>query len=304
LKYLFAFFILNLVGATSGEATSKINGSTKVISEADRDVTSGRAVQIEVFQSYIYTSIDAGRIAKPPAGGWLDGMILNSITDNSRETINAALKDKAENIVLPLRLSLKDFNVDELALSTTKNALEKMAWFQAEPIIFSKKSSQQARTEYFQSNTKTQTAFISYTYELSPDFSYISITAEISLARDSLHANKKLGRLYNIFYNQSVTSIIQLQKPSYEHHENVARWSANGGTVAKASITAAFAKFETLIPFALNLNLNDLKKFDSKKSEKAYAAGYYGTLVERGINNSNELTIWSKNLLSFQQASQ
>lgn len=265
-----------------------------ILSQADRSVVGGRAVQIIIPQSQIETSIDAGRIARPPSGGLLDTLIVYSLNDK-RSIMERTLRDKAEATVAPLRQALGGFDIDALAFAATKAALAKPEWFQPQIITIGRDPSPSGRAAFAGASATPQVAFVAYRYELSPDFSNIRVTAETTLANRATPSDKPL-------YRHAITSIVQLRAPSYEHRENVARWSADGGRLAKTALATAFKQIERLIPSALGLTQGDITAFSAKNREKAFAAGLYGPLIERSTDGSGAILIWSGGLTSVQTA--
>jgi hypothetical protein len=141
-----------------------------------------------------------------------------------------------------------------------------------------------------------QFAVIGYRYETSPDFTQIRVIAEIQMGRTAA-ANGGAAAL-DPFYRQQVTSIVLLREPSFEPAENVAKWSADDGKLAKAALSAAFSRLEQLIPLALDFRDSDIKAFTAKNHEKAFAAGYYGPLVARSADRPGETLIWVNGLLN------
>ncbi|MBL0916589.1 MAG: hypothetical protein IBJ13_14105, partial [Sphingopyxis sp.] len=83
-------------------------------------------------------------------------------------------------------------------------------------------------------------------------------------------------------------------KRSSDPRENVALWSADNGKPAKAALVGGFAETERLIPYAPGLAPADIKAFTAKDREKGFGAGLYGPLIARDADNSENLTIWTK----------
>lgn len=258
--------------STGVAAAAPVETALIILAEKDRAVVGGRSVQVVIPQMEIATSIDAGRVARAPTGGLIDTIIMSQI-DDTRKIIEHGLHEKADATVAPLRRALRDFDIKALALTTTKAALAKPDWFQLREIAFTSDAARDAT--------------LVYRYGLSPDFTRLQVTATLSLVR-----NPSV-----VVFRQTIASIVQLRAPSYEPDINVARWSADNGKLAKASLTIAFAQFERLIPYALGLNDADLKNFTAKSREKAFAAGVYAPLIDTGKSNPGNKLLWSGGLV-------
>lgn len=288
-----------LVATTGAQAASKSSRSSDFIADSDRIPVGGRDILISVEQSQIDTSFDAGRVARPPGGGLLDTLIIGAM-DNKRELISASLAERADATASPLRKILEDFDVDALALAHTKAAFAKLDWFELHQTFFTKDPAMDNRFAPFENNNASQVGMVDYRYELSPDFSHIKVTAEVSLARQDRKSRSDKAPNYDIFFRQKLFSIVQLHDRSYEHHENVVSWSAEDGKLTKQALTAAFVQIERLIPFALGLGQSDIATYSSKKRPNAFGAGFYGPLIERGKDGSDDILIWNKGLIHIQ----
>ena len=291
--------ILVSLGGPTAQAADKVPGT---VAEKDRIVAIGRPVGISLAQRQIGIAIDIGRVAEAANGGGLLGWLIIDSMDDRRETMTSAARLRAEAAVGPLRQKLDGFDVDALALSTTKAALAKPDWFQARNVIISKDPPSANRNAIYASVNAPQYAFIDYRYDLSADFTQIRVFADIKLARQTLVKGKITGPP-EIFYQQRLASIVQLRDRSYEARENAAHWVANDGKLAKSALTTAFARLETMIPYALSLNATDLGGFAAKNREKAYAAGFYGTLIARDKSEADDVLIWSDGLIHSQPVS-
>lgn len=277
------------------------NDTPAVLAEADRAVSSPRALQVVIPQTEIETNVDLGRMPSSAMGGGLIGaLIISSTTDREKqERLTQALRDKAETAVAPLRAALRGFDVDALAVTTTNAALSKTGWFQAQAVSVSKDPSPQGASAFFGASSAPQVAFVTYRYDLSPDFAYIRVSADIALVRKAPQ-NGMGSALPKPFYEQHISSIVQLRSRSYENSENAASWSANDGKLAKASLIAAFGQIERLIPVALGLGDADLKQYTAKNRPKGFSAGFYGPLIQRDEAGSDGVLLWTGGLVHVQ----
>lgn len=272
-----------------------------VLAAADRDVEGARAVHVAVAQNRIESSVEIGRVAADnSAGGGLLGAILIASMDNKREILADSATQRAEATIAPLRGALDGFDVDALALATTQAALTGIAWFHPQDVTLSKDASVGGREAFLAAAPGQQAAFVTYRYDLSPDFTQIRVFAEVSLARKGKPRGKRGEPSIEPLYTQPMVAIVQLGTRSYEPRDNVARWSADGGERARAALTTAFARLERLIPHALDLSAADAKGLTDKKHEKAFAAGEYGPLIRRGFAQPDDVLIWSDGLVYVQ----
>ena len=96
--------------------------------------------------------------------------------------------------------------------------------------------------------------------------------------------------------------IVVLQRPSLEPAENVAKWTAGDGQLAKSALTNAFARLEQLLPFALELKAAQAKAIAAKERPRVFGAGYYGPMVERPGAAPGETLLWKNGLISVTQS--
>ncbi|APZ97357.1 hypothetical protein BWQ93_01760 [Sphingopyxis sp. QXT-31] len=298
---LTAFLVV--ASATAASAEPKPLAAPPVLAEKDRLVAGGRAVELILPQKSIGTSIDIGRVADDDSGGGgLLGSLIIGAMDDKRERMSENAQARADATVAPLREALADFDVDALALATTEAALRTPEWFAAQTIATSREASPAGRLAFVTATDAPQFAFVTYNYGLSPDFTQIRVNAEIALARRVTGKGGKSDTAAPAHYRQTISSIVELPKRSYDHGANVAQWSAEGGKLAETSLAAAFAEIERLIPYALALSAAELKGFEAKNREKAFAAGTYGPLVSRDDDGRGGLLIWHKGLVHIEPA--
>jgi hypothetical protein len=293
IKHL-AFLLAMALAPAAAQAAPKPPKPPKVLpvlAQADRNIAGGRAVQVSLPQLNIMTSIDLGRIAPINNGGGLAGALIIGAMDNRQELMSESAALSADATAGPLRTVLREFNVEGLALRATQAGLQKLDWFQPGEVKLTKMNVPRAHDVFMGETAAPQVAFVDYDYGLSPDFSHIRVNAWISLADP-----KAAPGSYR--YLQLVSSVVQLQKRSYDHTENVKSWSNDNGKLAKEALTIAFGQFERLIPLALGLSEADVKAITAKDREKAFGAGLYGPLVERTNTTPQSLVIWSRGLIS------
>lgn len=298
---IFAGLCLAVLLASPGLAAKpKLPKAPAYVSEADRPAPSGRAAQIELGEAEIGTTVEIGRVADDYVnGGALDYMWYRH-HDNKPEILTAMAQREAEVKVVPLRAALAGFDIEALALSTARAGLAKSGWFKAEPIEINRRPSPGSRLDFADVAPTGQVAFISCYYFMSHDFTQIEVMVDLTMGR-------KGKKKPEIFYFHRLASIVQLPRPAFDAAANVRSWSAEDGKLARSAITAAFVRMEQLIPRALDMKQAEVawlsaKDKDAPNRESAQTAGRYGPLIERGQDGPGSLTIWSKGLVSVQQA--
>lgn len=287
-RFLILSLCLGLI-APATQAAPKKRGEPVLLTTANRTVATDYSVNIWMPQTWIESSYDLGRVAASQAGGLLDALIIGTMDDNRKDILSLNLQEKADRQIQPIRTVLQGYDVDALALATTEKALSIPSWFKNKPIAIAKNNSP--------GKLSNQTAQISYRYEMSPDFSSIRLFADINLSSASAQKKSKSTTATGPIFSHVITSIVQLRKRSFEPSDNVAAWSADQGKLTKEGLTAAFARMEELIPFALKMTGEDLKAYKSKSHEQGYAAGFNGPLIKKGGRATDDILIWSKGLL-------
>jgi len=298
LSRIIGIFLACCLASTVATGAAQAADAPNVLAEHDRTVPGGWAIQVILPQTQIETTIDIGRVASSANGGGLIGAIVISSMDDKRKALGDSAQARADATIGPLRQVLQGFDVNGLALGTTKAALAKPGWFQPASIDITNDPAIQTRPGFLTSLKAPQFALVGYRYETSPDFTQIRVIAEIQLGRAG--AMKGGAPALDPFYRQEVSSIVQLREPSFDPAENVAKWSIGEGKLAKAALASAFARFEQLIPFALSLGQADVKAITATGREKAFAAGYYGPLVERSPDRPGDILIWVNGLVNVQ----
>jgi hypothetical protein len=270
-----------------------------LLAEKDRGVPAGRAVRLTLAQPEIATTIDLGRIAGNANSGGLLGAIIIAAMDDRAKTMRRSAIDRAENIAAPIRQGLTGFDVEGLALAATRSGLGKHDWFQGQPIATARDAAPEGRASYAAASGASQVTFVDYWYGLSPDFSQIRVLAEIRIER----AGKRKTGVDPVLFHQRVWSIVQLRARGYDPRANATQWSEENGKRARAGLTAAFARFEDLIPRALALGQQDVTAYAAKGREKAFGADFYGPLIARDPANRESLLLWSNGLVQVQPVS-
>ncbi|TMM48732.1 hypothetical protein [Qipengyuania marisflavi] len=273
---------LAILLALAAPVAANAGDGAPAMPETERAIASLRPVAVTIAQERIGTSVDVGRVVTDGAGGGLIGALVIAGMDNKRSVMTANAADRADAAVAPLADVLMDFDVAGLALETTRKAIAAPEWFAASEIELVPGAAFNSVADFVAANPAQQVGLVSYRYQMSPDFTQLQIIADLSVAHGD-----NLKRLYG----QQIVSSVRLAKRSYEPSENVTRWSAENGRVAKAALTAAFARLETLIPAVMALTPAQFDAATDKKRESAFTGGFHGPVLMRDAAGP---VIWSK----------
>lgn len=223
------------------------------LQESARAVEGGRSVLVVIAQPEIAGAITPSNVTGAAGGGLIPALIDSSI--------QARRASNAEVGITPIRATLFDFDVDELAIEATRAVTDGLPWFQPQSLTFSRDTSPFALSAALDTAPTGQVAIFHYAYELTPDFATLRVSVFVSLA------NKAMGSLRqpeqrllfrNLAYNQTITSWVQLANPTTPE-ENARRWAANDGALVRDGLTTAFAQLTTLTPRAMQMTGAELQ---------------------------------------------
>lgn len=242
-----------------------------VLLETARAAPDGRRVQVVVGQVELGSNINPSYVMVAMGGGLIGGLIDAKVqSDRAR---------RATIGITPIRTSLMDFDVDQLAIDTTKSAVAALPWFAAAEPDFARDPTVSARSAYLDAAGAGQVAFFEYVYDTSPDFSAVRVGVTISIAnRQGAEAERRLTPR-NLVFKQTLTSVVLLPTPG-EAAANSQRWAANDAAPAKRAVTAAFAEIGRLIPRALTLTTADIARMNGGARKEL--GSYSGKFVEDG----------------------
>lgn len=247
----------------------------KILPQAIRVAADGPAVEVVVPQAELDTSINVDNAGM---GFGLIGVAVDA-------KINSDRANAASTGISALRMTLLDFDVDQAAIDTTKTALASLPWSHTHDVNFTRDNSVDGAVDYLSTSTASQAAFVSYHYEMAPDFSAVKISVVVAIAdKSALPPETKIeDRLKprNLAYRQTITTVAPLAKPT-TGGENAARWAANNGVLLHKALSASFADLCSMIPRTLALTDADLKAMSAK--DRKSIAGVSGTVIEDGPN--------------------
>ena len=241
-----------------------------VLPEAARAAPDGRALQILVGQEEIKSDINPSNVSVAMGGGMLAALI--------DAKIQADRAKAAEIAIQPVRVALAGFDADTLATEAANATLAKLPWFQASPITLGRDTSIPGRIAVLDAGGG-QTAFFTYAYDMSPDFSAVRVSVTIQIVNKAIPEGKSPESrftLRNLVFTQTVTSIVVLPNPSTVAVDNANVWSADGGKLARQALTTAFAELGVLTPRVFDLTAVDAKAMMGKTHKYVMLGGYGG----------------------------
>jgi hypothetical protein len=267
------------------------------IGDTMRGTAGGVTVRVAVAQSEIKSDINPSNIAVATGGG-LFGALIGAAVDSARAK-------KAEELITPLRNSLTGFDVDALAIDTAKAEMADLTWVNATTSSFSKDTSAASQSAFLDTINGNELALVTFSYDLSPDFSSIRVVEHISIAHKAATnaqgvAIKPTDRLSvrNLVYNQSMTSVVTLPGATNDKAANAALWAADGGKRARAALTVGFGEVKRLTVRSLALTPDMIKAMNSKENKRIVAGGFSGRQLA-GETGSTTL-VWAPGFVSAQ----
>lgn len=260
----------------SPAAAQRASGPTPYLATASRTIAEPRPVAAVTAQQSIGTSIELGRVlgANGGGGGALGAILVMSM-DRTAERLTDSATARAEALAAPLRESLAGFDVDALALDATRSATSGPAWFNAgetELRANTAPNTPSVRRLFAERHSQaSELAFVTWRYQMSPDFSQVQVIALVELID---------GTRLTPRYRQQLISIVRLDRPSYVPAENVARWSANDGQPVRQALSKAFARAGEAIPRILELDEPGFTHAtDRRRTDRVVAVGYHGPVL-------------------------
>lgn len=235
-------------------------------------VAGGRSLRVLVAQSEIKSDINLSNVAVATGGGLL-GALIGAAVDSARAK-------KAEQLITPVRTGMAGVDADAMAIETAKAAFANAQWSTTAEPNFSKDSSPAGKSAYLDSTPNAETAFVEYTYDLSPTFDALRVVESIQVAAKTVpSANKPEKRLNpkNLVYAGSIVSVVLLPDAGTDKDVNAARWAADNGKLARAALEQAFARLKATTPRLLAMTAADQDALTrDKKNKWIFAGGYRG----------------------------
>ncbi|MES2903076.1 MAG: hypothetical protein V4696_02725 [Pseudomonadota bacterium] len=237
-------------------------------------VAGGRSLRVLVAQSEIKSDINLSNVAVATGGGLLGGLI--------GAAVDSARAKKAEQLIVPVRSAMADVDADAMAIEAAKASFANAAWnVPVDGGNFSKDSSPAGKSAFLDSNPNAQTAFVEYTYDLSPNFDALRVVQKIEIAAESVPSvkdkpEKRLAPKY-LVYSGSLASVVLLPSSTNEKEANAALWAADGAKLARAAMAQSFARLQQLTPRLLAMTSSEQAALTAdKKNKRTMAGGFLG----------------------------
>lgn len=256
------------------------------LAQKDRAAPEGRAVQIVVDTPQIGATVEIGRVIPDLSAG-------SKIT-----ALTSMAQREADFAITPLRAALKDYDANAKALDAAKAGLAVVPWVNPAPLETAVEPGATRPLDFIAVAKTPTVGLVRIGYYLSPDATRIEARADLEIVRKA----GKGGATVTVLVLQHVTSAVVLNKPSFVVRENVARWSANDGELARSAIDRALGQLRDLIPQSLALDAGKVAAF-ATMTDMAQAAGRFGPVVDRGTAGPGSMVIWSKGLVGVMPAS-
>lgn len=276
-----------------------------------RVVEPARPVAAILPQERIAASIELGRILFPSHGGGALGSLIIASTDRNPEKLAANAAAKADVQITPLVEALGAFDAGMLAHSATAAALDGSAWIGAgPPELFAGMPRENVRMPVDSTVSMTfangsfgseandtpgamrwqdaadhaqrqfaaahqgasELASVTWRYEMSPDFTFVRVIADIALRKPGAAAPS---------YGQQLISVVKLHRPGFVEEESVARWAAGDAALARTALTSAFVRAGEVLPHILALDAAGYASATDLKRESVTSAGYHGPVLLR-----------------------
>ena len=207
-------------------------------------------------------------------GGGLLGVVIDAKVDSDRE-------HRAQQGITPLRMALIDFDTDQLAIDTTKSAADRCPGSRAarRTSRATPRPEPRARSSTAPGRARSPSSSMSMTPRQTSLKSSQGVS--ISIASKALpNGGAGEARLsnHNLVYAQTLTSVVQLEKPG--RPATTRPLGGDNGALAKRALTEGFAAVGALIPRALTLTADNLKRMG--QGERKSIGSYSGRVQEDG----------------------
>jgi hypothetical protein len=211
---------------------------------ARTDMTSTDMV-LPIRQSEIYVFVPT---ATAGASFGLIGALIDVGIDSSRTS-------KAETAVTPLRNALVDYSFDNALQDELKTSLPQVAWLHAGNVSVVRDVSNDGLAKTITASKASAVFLVVADYRLSNDGDVLFVTLQAALMpnNDQLRAlipgkrdEKTLAALNNALYRNRFVFEAHMHG-GVDRDTNIAAWSANNGSAARAALTMAVKKLVPLL---------------------------------------------------------
>ncbi len=260
-------------------------------------VEGGRSVQVIVAQSEIKSDINPSNIAAATGNGLL-GALVGAAVDSARAK-------KAEELMVPLRNAIADFDVDALAIETGQQSFTEMEWFKVNSsVAFAKDSSESGKSALLDAATTKQVALVEYAYDMLPAFEAVRVVAKVDIvATEMLPKFKGNGKRRlnwgSKTFSGRIVSIVAMKNPNKDKEINAPLWHANKAELTRRALKIAFANLVPLTQRSLSLGDNSWKLLDIKKNKWVRIGSYVGR-PQPSLNDRSTLLWWQGDFINIE----
>jgi hypothetical protein len=247
----------------------------ETVPDSARDKANPAALYIIIPQGEIEAGIDPAGGGGAQQGGIVGALILGAM-DASRAKKALSKEDQ-------LRLALDGFDVDGLARSETLRAFSGVDWIETSKATFGKDPTLWGKMAVLDAGTAPRMLTIEYSYQMSPDFSTITVGTSIAIA-EKVHpkAKKPEKRLApeRLTYVEGVHVMASLPRDPAGPFDGLASWTANDSKLFKDTLQKSFAKAASLAVRAVTQSPADIAAMNSKDRQKLNLGWHRGRIVE------------------------
>lgn len=268
------------------------------MAEADRPAPDGRPVMVVVPVAGIEPEISLGRVISDAAyGGGLLGGLINESRDHKRDDLAKIAMDKARADAEPLQKALKTQDWLAMAERSTQTALARVGWFQAKDVKVSGTEADADPATTGNTAAPAQIATLTYRYRLSPDCTQIKVIADVVVYLREPAPKNGAAKPAKPLFRETIGAIAQLAKRSFANAENVAQWTDDDARLGKAAIAGALARIENALAYALDQSPAQVDALQKSKSDKVFAAGFYGPPLALPVSAKGEKVLWQHGII-------
>jgi hypothetical protein len=251
--------------------------------EKTRNIVGGRKVLITVTQNAIEPRIDYYLPNRP--------VTASELYDIRQLTMLAAQES------VPLVQALVGYEFTAPLEAALRPTVEKSAWLRPQDVEFSEHGTQDFVLDKLDEANTRQMLLLYTNYHTDPKFAAVIVELKISLlVRKIPKGQYRAGRLKPKYipYEQIIRSVVRLpdldsrnlfklpEAEAQDRRNNVERWAANDGLLARRALHAGIAAVSAMVPISIELDEQQAKEWRSRGDRKTQKVeGVFGWVRER-----------------------
>jgi hypothetical protein len=256
-------------------STSALAYPAETVPDAIRSEAAPVSLHVIVPQMEIAVGINPAGGGGAQQGGIVGALILGAM-DASRAKKGVSKADQA-------RIALDGVDVDAIARAETARAFANVKWVAASKASFAKDATLWGKMAVLDAGSAPHQANIEYSYDLSPDFSTLTVFAAIQIV-DKVNPKAKTPEkrlaIERLAYVEGAHVIAAIPIASAGPDDAFKLWTENGAKLLKETLTASFAKAADLSARAMQTTPADLIQMNAKDREKLSFGWHRGRIVE------------------------